>query len=645
MNLAPISAAELRYSTSLTPLVRSDLGFAAETDPDQQHLLFRLDDQLTRPAFRRLAAMMRRFGNELSRKHERALYRLLHIFSSMATGYITDRRAYPLGCGLGKTTAVIAWCAEAAQSPFDYSVMICASRIQDLIDIHDKLLEEGVAEENVGIVHSDKTAPIPSTDCPQDKRILLVTHQRIRGGGLKDDHLFYRGQRRSLTIWDESLRVSEHRFVTSKNLRMGVAALDVECSEGYPTENLQEVYAYLSKCWWIIEAERKDQREGCQDPKRLKMPSREPEDIGRFIEALPVNHENRTAMSALGAFLKLSQMPMRYYAGNDGGGGMIRYEIVIPPDLCPIAVLDASFPISELTKLDKSIRLDEKFDGDVKSYADVTLHLMVSRSGRMSMEQDFRKPAEQRKVSREIVDLVRELPKDEGTLIVTFKHRTEDLKIAERLAGDLRTAGVDTDARLPTGEPRFCWTTYGQHTATNRFTHCRHVIFVGVLHRSDVDLAGAIAGQRDHLTARINGENIKKVQRSDIAETIYQAFNRAACRQTVNGRALRTDAYLMHHDDGVVAELRKAMPGLKATEWSPRHIASPDTEVSKAAMKIAEYLRTRPDHVERIALRTLKAELGLQRLHNKTFQAARDKALVWTGWVVSNQSLCRARAV
>jgi hypothetical protein len=54
------------------------------------------------------------------------------------------------------------------------------------------------------------------------------------------------------------------------------------------------------------------------------------------------------------------------------------------------------------------------------------------------------------------------------------------------------------------------------------------VIFAGVLHRADVDLGGAIAGQKDDLTANISQAEIAKVKRSEIAHSLLQAINRGA---------------------------------------------------------------------------------------------------------------------
>ena len=42
-------------------------------------------------------------------------------------------------------------------------------------------------------------------------------------------------------------------------------------------------------------------------------------------------------------------------------------------------------------------------------------------------------------------------------------------------------------------------------------------------------------------------EDITKIRRSEIAHSLHQAINRAACRNTINGEARVTNVWLIHH--------------------------------------------------------------------------------------------------
>ena len=76
-----------------------------------------------------------------------------------------------------------------------------------------------------------------------------------------------------------------------------------------------------------------------------------------------------------------------------------------------------------MCRRDKSIQRDAAFDGSIKQYSQVTIHQLRAASGREAMTGDFERKREDRKVSAEIVDVIKGIPVDQGILIFTFKAR------------------------------------------------------------------------------------------------------------------------------------------------------------------------------------------------------------------------------
>jgi len=94
------------------------------------------------------------FGSRLNEEHRRALRRMVETYSSMASGEITGRFAFDLPTGCGKTQSIIAWCQAVHETQSGHSVVIAASKVEELCDIKHKLLKKDVPEECIGLIHS-----------------------------------------------------------------------------------------------------------------------------------------------------------------------------------------------------------------------------------------------------------------------------------------------------------------------------------------------------------------------------------------------------------------------------------------------------------------------------------------------------------
>ena len=615
------------------------------TSSDKSKEVWRHTQALTVAAFERLEGNLTRFGNRLSEKHREALMRIVGSFTMLATGTWEGRYAFDLPCGGGKTQAVVAWCAELWNRKLPYSVLVCQTQVAHLCDLKRQLIDNGVPEDEIGLVHTLTPTKdiLPATKDNDKKQIVLVTHQKIRKGRDIAEVNTYQGRPRSLVVWDESLLVSEHRAIEKVSFEQGLGYVRPLVDNSRGSEDLGEAISYLESAWTIIQKEYDRQKAGVgrkAKPIRLTLPEASPEDLERYIEALP----KHTAVEAVRHLLAISQAPLRVILSNQGGGGCIKYDIAVPPVLTSVAVLDASWAIRDLERLDKTIQDDPGFDGNVKDYEDVTVHFLHHASGRASMTKAFMRKREDRKLSLEIATVVKCIPEDQGVLIFTFKQQETKKapNMADILRGDLKDQGIDVDATLPCGRPRLSWLTWGQETSTSNYQHCLNVIFAGVLHRADVDLGGAIAGQKDDLTADISQAEITKVKRSEIAHSLLQAINRGACRQTVNGKAKTTNVWLIHHDPKVKPLLETAMPNLGWEAWETVAIRKNEGRIEALAKTITRTLSTIGPFDTTVSTRKLKGLVGVEGVPRMTWTNALKQALEGSlEWELQGRSVVR----
>ncbi len=609
--------------------------------------VFRDCEEFSAPAFHRLERMMARFGNRLSQEHREALFCIVHDLTRMANGGLKGRHVYDLDCGCGKTQSVIAWLATLAHSDKPWSVAVCSTRVEDLCDIKQQLMEHhDVPEHLIGLKHSykhDKAkaeaersgyAALPATDDNDQRPILLVTHNRVRGsnGDVAIDE--YRGQKRSLVIWDKSLIVSSHLAVDCMTIKQGVYWLKPAVEALEPEEPLRAAHDYLSEVWGRLEQDMDRQRTGAE-PSQIAAVPLHPDTLEAHIKALPHDMPKRKAMIS---FLKMTQEPLRVVAEtSQGGGGFVQYHVAVPSDLDTVAVLDASYNIRKLEHMDASMKRSGPWQRvqRFKRYDDVTVHWLNAVSGRGSVTQDFMSRRETRKIAKEVVEVVQDIPEDEAVIINTFLakdardkagnvHRRFDTR--QILKDDLYLVGIDTKAVLANGKPRFVWLTHGNGTAVSKHSYCSNIIFVGVLHRSAADIAGAIVGQRNDLLAQVSGKDIKNVERSEIAYNLHQAMLRGSARITEGNKAMPMKVWLMHYDTSVKGELEKVMPGICWTDWEPKHLQVVTRKVSDAADKIVAALQELDPEVAKVSTKKLRALAGLEDMPKMTFVRAIEEA-------------------
>ncbi len=600
--------------------------------------------KLTELAFRALIGSLEGYGNEPSDAQKAALYEIVGTYTFMAQGVLAGRWAFPLATGLGKSQSIVAWLGALNYLGHDHiSVAVCASKVESLCDLKRDLIETyEVPEAKIGLYHSypyDKAkvgepgyASLPCTEDHNSKQIILVTHNRVRGKCGPDRYNLFQGKPRDLMIWDESLLVSDTRAIRHRDVKAGLAWLQAML-EG-TKDNRREACDYLQLCSDTLQAELERLKDG-GPPATVKLPVARIQDFKSSLGKNPV-------VTPLKELLDMSQMDLRM-AVTDQGGGLITYDIAVPRELENIVILDASHTIRDLVKLDPSIKRTGRFSENILSYRNVTIHQLKHFSGRSTMTEAFRpSKRESRKVSLEIAEVVNQIPLDEGIIIFTFKpHEVNFEKILKR---DFKAGGIDIEATLQIDgqeRPRFVWLHWGQETSLSKHSYCSNVLFAGVLHRDHIEIASAIAGQKDDLLTPISSELVREVVRSEIGHCLYQAMSRGSCR-IVKGRETRKmNVWLLHRDASIRELLNKVMPGVTWKDWPSKFITKDGGKIDKLALLISDYL-DKQEGKNKVSSKSIKAGLDLKGIPPATFTCAIETLCRQnTGWNLEGRSMAR----
>jgi hypothetical protein len=118
-----------------------------------------LANRLAEHALRVVVQDLEGFGNHLNDTHRLALRQTVETYSAMAYGDVKGRYALDLPTGCGKTQSLIAWCQAVYELQTGHSVVIAASKVEELCDIKRKLIEKGIPETSIGLIHSKEYDP------------------------------------------------------------------------------------------------------------------------------------------------------------------------------------------------------------------------------------------------------------------------------------------------------------------------------------------------------------------------------------------------------------------------------------------------------------------------------------------------------
>lgn len=610
---------------------------------------------------------LRRFGNDPSDEQWITLSKLLSCYSGIAFGAISGRWAWALPTGMGKTRSITAWLWAVNNLGLnDISVIITASKVEALCRLKRDLLEAGVPEQKVGLVHSYKHDPEmaeaykigerkeltsgyasePITEDNQDRPFLLLTHQRIKGKNGIEQYNVYKGRPRSLVVWDESLIVSDTFAFEDDRVRASWAWLRE--MDRVKTPERDEALVYLEDAIERIKKAMSLQQDDVErKPQAFTLAPLSGEDIERHKSALGSSEQ----AELLKDLLDISQEELRVLANVEQGGGVITFRVSVPRELENIVVLDASYPIRELSQLDPSIRQAEILK-DIVSYDNVSIHQLDHASGRGAMEKEFSKRRGYNPVSREVADVIKGIPENEGVILFTFKGkgRLDYQKLLER---DLEAEGIDTEAMIEVRmsnetqlKPRLNFLSWGNETSLSQYSYCSNVILVGIIHRSHIDIGGAIVGQTGNLLRPVSNGEIRDVVQSEVAHACYQALSRGACRVMQGSFTRPMKAWLIHPKrENLRGRLEQVMPGVKWGRWEPKYLVQPKATSGKAkplAEKIRVYLRELPADPDKVSIKRLKADLDLGDIPPSTVQRAIRLVVERSGdWAICGRTLVK----
>lgn len=615
--------------------------------------------------------ILRETGNQPHEHQQKALKAILDSMTHMAQGTLTGRWAFGLQTGLGKTTCAMSWIAALHQLGMTggVSVVVAAQDVESLCEAYDELLRLGVDQNEIGLLHRKQNARHAVTTNATQKPILLLCHARVKDKFL--EQFYYQGEMRNLLIYDESLITTASSLCSTRLLQDIAGGLANRCKRD---EDFREAYGELSE--WMSEVDEavanETQRMKDIDIQQsvMKFPHRSQETLDRFA-ALVSGKNGEPRNETIETFIQLAPTPVKL-TNFQKSGTVIGFHITVPNELKNIIILDASHPIRDLVREDPSVIDAEEVLpslknlgcslSSLKQYAGTTIYQMSAGGGRVSLTNAFSDDDKSnRRICKEIVDVLKSIPPDQSTLIIAFRsvyqrkgvpHFVNILESAITNAGLGAMQNQHSVATVPaTGKPRISIITWGQHKGTNKYKHCSNLIMAGILHRNPLDILGVVAGHAGDIAHESTKKRLRDLQLSEVAHDAFQAIGRICCRTVVNGVAMPANIWLIHYGNGLQAKLAPVMQGAVWAKWLTKYDEIPKNQepgkVHIAGKAIANYIHTLATE-SAITTRSIRRVVGeSSRLKPTSFTRSIDEALrLCPNWKrsITGRSLVRINA-
>ncbi len=530
-------------------------------------------------------------------------------FSDVATVYPSwknDLFISSLPCGMGKTTTLVQTIKAVLQENDykDVSFVVFLGKLDEIKSLVAKMVEDlGISKDDYSVLTSDaKLNASLGCNNPKQSRVLFTTQQMLLQrckdkSFAKSGDFHYQGKPRDVRIWDEAILPSKILVLNRDKLQRTIG--DLRKLDNELANTVDDFCVELK---------------GYENGSYIDVP-----DLSAFAtveEGLAVitHEDDKPSIEALFSLQSLKARVIK----DKHGSAMLQYHDILPDDLAPMLILDASGQQRKTYEYWQKHRKGiHALKSPEKSYKGFTVHHWNIGAGKTSQKRRANDIA--LGVAKAIND---EIPANENVLVITFKPINKQ--------PDIKQLVVDRIDRNP---DRVKFTTWGRHTATNEFADCKYVILAGVLQYSTAEYeAYGLAAKAQGIDKPLTKEEFNDIRIGEISHHILQA----ACRGTVRKAVGDTcppgcHLYIIYSaSDGLTGEamMQAIFPGSSYTDWKP---------VSRLDPRDAEFAKHLEDMVgASITKKTLREKYGgtYSRVNRKlkriqTYFASKGLILDW----------------
>lgn len=502
-------------------------------------------------------------GHYPSQQQYDGLEQIANVIEAMACSAPTDPRACQvcpeiansffvsfLPCGVGKTSILEASVKAILETELFHRIGIII--FLQRCDMIEAMVERmALSERDYAVMVSDegpwkRLNQKGITGDKRDARVLFTTQQRLEKlskdgtpfAGMTD--FFFNRKPRQVRVWDEAIVPAETFSIRCKKL---VSLVD----------KLNKVDPTLSDTVFDFGYAVKQTESGGL----VSVPSFGElgvtlEDALRFFK----DKADREIIQALWAL----RGKMARVTHDPQGNVMIQYADILPDDLAPMLILDASGGQRTTYKLWYQHRKGIKFlYSPQKSYEGFTIHHWDRGSGKSAHDREKGHADELAEGIAKAIN--HEVPRDKEVLVI--HHKPDDDKI--NMEDEIRS-------RLEGNTERVHYMTWGMHTATNKYAEVEYVFLAGVLQYSSAAYeATGMAARGRGIEEELTDQEIEEIKLGEAYHNILQAACRGKVRKSEDaGCPPGCHLYMIYSSQSLPKDLpTNIFPGAELRDWRP----------------------------------------------------------------------------
>ncbi|ESZ03131.1 MULTISPECIES: hypothetical protein [unclassified Mesorhizobium] len=527
----------------------------------------------------------------------KGLNEIAKVYEEMAEGR-AEKAFYlsSLPTGMGKTSVAVQSTKAMLTDPEfkNVGVIYFLSRLEEI----DRLVKDmALKPETFAVLTSDDTLNALGNPVHDEARVLFTTQQRLENysksgtafAAMKD--LRYNGKPRQVRVWDEAILPS--LVLTAGNYALKRLPLELHQRKGDALKKLADEiddFAHSLKS---------------HIGEYVTMP--DIDKTGLDLETFRSYFSYSGDKDIAEALWYLSGHVVNVHRDRYSGNVTLGYEDILPDDLAPMLILDASGDLRHTYRFWESNRRTlVRLKSPKKSYAGLTIRHWDKGAG-SNKQRDFKAASE---IADGVVKMIAEIPEDEPVLVV--HHKVDARKGQPDIVREI-------EKRLPRpkrqGDVRFI--NWGRHTATNEFRDCRYVILAGVWTFPPASYEAMGRGaQKAKTEEAFSNDDLKATRIGEISHHVLQAAGRGSIRKTVNG-GCPEGCYLYavfssRSDTGFPKEqLHTIFPDAALEDWKPE---GPDeARLSGNVRKAFEFIASMVERLGGCATTAVMRHLGVSK--------------------------------
>jgi hypothetical protein len=508
------------------------------------------------------------FRHKPSQDHWRGIREIIQTIEAMALGVATrDVFLTSLPTGMGKTTTVVECVREIIRigeaTGYQPGVLILTNTLEQIdtligaIDLREDQYAVRTSQDNVEL--NNRGVGVDSYDGEgrhTRATVLFTTQQRLYaltsiGLTMSAMHgLTYDRMPRQVRIWDECILPAEPYVLPVDDIDRLKSPL---LKSGF--KEARDAIDSLSSSIKNVTSGNTFQ----MPPIELPCP-----DKYNYL------HDERDK-SIVDSLVHMSEARVRITQNDYHGTAAIHYKDILPPDLEPILVCDASGQLRLTYKLWKAHRgnLVELYSPG-KTYRNLHIRWWNRGAGKAQ----HRNPAHVSELASGVASAIFEYPPDESVLSITRLHQKPYQDMQKAIEKQVQRREALEGRSVPERHYR----TWGRHLAVNDYAEVKHLVVVGLLQYSAAQAEAMALGAAglDADDASLTKDDIAQFHLGEIAHHLFQAAGRGAIRKAEGGdvpEGCTLDIVFSAKGNGSQAVtpeiLSMTFPGAQIERWDP----------------------------------------------------------------------------